>query len=84
MMPGIRAWSARDRSRDVAGNRKDDDVNEERSILRGYIERYVPDGFRDEEGVEHEGPHRAAALSALDALVAENQRLRQALERNET
>ncbi len=32
------------------------------------LTRWVPDGFRDEDGVWHDGPHRAAALEALAVL----------------
>jgi hypothetical protein len=38
--------------------------------LRDSLTRYVPDGFRDEAGVWHDGPHRVAALAALDRLEA--------------
>ncbi len=40
--------------------------------IRHYLVQYLPDGFRDEAGVWHEGPHRTQSLAALDALLAEN------------
>ena len=30
---------------------------------------FVPQGFRDEDGVWHHGPHYAEAMAALDVLV---------------
>jgi hypothetical protein len=38
--------------------------------LQAAIEQFVPDGFRDEDGVWHDGPHRTAALAELDDLLA--------------
>ncbi len=49
--------------------------------IRHYLVQYLPDGFRDEDGVWHEGPHRAQSLAALDALLAENQRLSDEMQR---
>ena len=40
-------------------------------VIREMLKAYVPDGYRDEDGVWNEGPNLGAALSALDALVAE-------------
>ena len=59
--------------------------------LREMVMLRVPDGFRDDDGVWHDGPHRITALADLDALAAllaerkrlraENERLREALRR---
>lgn len=38
--------------------------------LREAIEEFVIDGFRDDDGVWHDGPHRRAALAELDGLEA--------------
>ena len=47
------------------------------TTLRAQIEQFVPDGFRDEDGVWHEGPHRRDAFAAVDELEAEIERLRE-------
>jgi len=37
-------------------------------MLVGYIEQYVPDGFRDDDGVWHGGPHQRDAFAALNTI----------------
>ena len=43
--------------------------------LATKIDLFVPEGFRDEDGVWHDGPHKSEATVALAALVERNQRL---------
>ena len=47
--------------------------------LREALERYVPTGFRDDDGVWHEGLSRAKARAALDVLAARLEALEAAL-----
>jgi hypothetical protein len=46
------------------------DHDQIRLQLADAIRRYVPSGFRDDDGVWHHGPHQNDALFALDSLVA--------------
>jgi hypothetical protein len=39
-------------------------------FLREMVRMFVPGGFRDEDGVWHDGPNALASNNALDALVA--------------
>jgi hypothetical protein len=43
-------------------------VSVEGAAIRAALVRWIPDGFRDDDGVWHDGPHRLAALAALDTL----------------
>lgn len=45
-------------------------LNDPAMTLRESIEEHVPDGFRDEDGVWHDGPHQRDALAQLDAIEA--------------
>lgn len=38
--------------------------------LSAVIRKYVPDGFRDDDGIWHQGPHRLTALTNLAAVAA--------------
>ena len=38
--------------------------------LREHVTLYVPAGFQDEDGVWHDGPHRARFLASLDRVAA--------------
>jgi hypothetical protein len=38
--------------------------------IRAALEQWAPDGFRDDDGVWHDGPHRINTLAALGRLVA--------------
>lgn len=42
--------------------------------IRQALTAYLPDGFRDEDGVWHDGPVRQDALAAVDALLAVGER----------
>lgn len=64
-------------------DRPGDEQVAELERLRELVLLRVPDGFRDDDGVWHDGPHRLAFLADLDAiaaLLAERERLRGALD----
>lgn len=40
------------------------------TVLRDKMNLFVPSGFRDEDGVWHDGPHQIEFIAALDAVEA--------------
>jgi chromosome segregation ATPase len=47
------------------------DTTMQAQAIRQRLVQFVPNGFRDEDGVWHGSQHRIETLAALDALVAE-------------
>lgn len=45
-------------------------LTEDAEGLRRFIELYVPAGFRDDDGIWHDRPHRTTALAYFNRIVA--------------